>query len=149
MLDNIFFVRHVAFNKGENKPNKNGLLQLDKLSSKIYRDNLLFNKIISSSGPLSIFTAEKIIEVNDFSNQLIINDLYLKKKNEITDFSKILSKVRGLKLNTLIITNGEFIYNFLKFLYENKITKNNPITLERGECYFIQFKGNEVLLDTY
>ena len=149
MLDNIFFVRHVAFNQGENIPNESGLLQLDKLSSKIQQTNLVFNKIISSSGPLSIFTAKKIIEVNNFNNELVIDDLYLKKKSEIKDFSKILSNLQETKFKTLIITNGEFIYNFLEFLYEKKIIKNNPITLVRGECYFVQFKNNEVLLEIY
>ena len=149
MLDNILFVRHVAFDQGEDIPNQNGLLQLDKLFQRIKNDDLVFKKIISSSGPLSIFTAKKIIEVCNFNNQLIVDDTYLKKKTEIKDFSKILSDLQKFKLPTLITTNGEFMYNFLEFLHENKIIKNNPIILVRGECYFVQFKNEEVLLEIY
>lgn len=149
MLDNICFVRHVAFNQGEDIPNETGFIQLEKLHNKIHNRKLDFNKIISSSGPLSIFTAKNIIESNNFNNQLYVNDLYLKKKVEIKDFSKILLGLQEIKQDTLIVTNGEFIFNFLEFLHDKKIIRNNPITLARGECYFVEFKEGEAILEIY
>lgn len=149
MFENIFLIRHAAFDQGSIFPNERGNLQLETLNKKIKKSKLKFDTIISSSGPLSIYTAKKIIEANSLDNRLLIDDTFLKKKTEVKNFSNILNKLKKFKSPTLIVTNGEFIFNFLEFLKSENMIDKNPITLARGECYFVQFIKNKVLLEIY
>ncbi|OGZ42845.1 MAG: hypothetical protein A3J55_03175 [Candidatus Ryanbacteria bacterium RIFCSPHIGHO2_02_FULL_45_17b] len=144
----FYLLRHGAYNEGEEVLNQRGLNQtkaaLDYLNEKVTRPT-----IISSKGPRSQQTASFLAE--EFRGTAkIVNWLDKPKENQNLDIDLILNRIKNTSTSTpILVTNGEFIYQFVKQLSEDRETENPLSPLVKGEVMLCEVCDESIQVEYF
>jgi phosphohistidine phosphatase SixA len=139
-LNKVIFIRHGAFDDGNDFLNQKGISQIQEIKTNL-QTNFLQNinyKVISSTGKRAIQSA-KIFSNNNVD---LISDQLIYKKSTEVDLHSILILLTGFSSvcgHLMVFTHGEFI-KVLTIELQKEFLFQDPITnLERGTCFYTTF----------
>lgn len=132
-MKQYFLLRHGAYDEGTIVLNKHGVEQTEAAIA--YLEDLIESpKVISSQGPRAKQTAEMLSSNFDVKFE-IVDWLEKPAEDELFDFQDKHKCIEGIrsKKPLILVTNGEFIHQYIRELSHQRQIKNPLRPLVKGE----------------